>query len=896
MLFAQPAAQAALVEMLLPADSEKLANLIQTHQLTLDTIQHLKEYSAQFHLTEPERALQIARVAYQVSQHLPPPAVALGAWTLGNALMFVDRFAEADQFFQQARTDYLRLGQRLDAARMSVAHVFVLAYSGQSAAALALAAEAEPLLVAASQTDEADLRRLGNLLLNRGVAHEVRGEYEEALAVYERQMKIAQSLHDPLMLAQMKNNQAYALVQLGSLTEAVAAYQEAETLFTALNAAADLLRLYNNYAVLLAMLARYPEARALQDKATALIASVDGVEQQRHWLTIQRVIVDLQAGWPVTTASLAALQAAQRAFAQYGPTFGAGLAWLIIGRCYSNRQEWSLAHHAFDQACQLAQTHADRSLQFRALHGLAQLAEAQDQLAEAGAAYIAAIQQIELIRDELQIETLRADFLTDKLVVYQDLVRLYVQMQQPVLAFEIVERAKARLLAEKLAFRLQQEAGAVVLSADEQLHTLTAQLKQTLQQLDALYAQARLAQWQEGSSPTGDTAATLTTLEHQVQTLIHQIQRRQPLFTTYATGEAKPLAEIQPLLHDRLLLQYHINRNEVWVFLVDHTGVFAHYRLATCAEVEGALQALRAVIEQTLQLAVNFGAARAVRYLPALRAEADRLLATLYALLIQPLAGHLSSTAALLIAPDQALHYIPFHALYDGQAYLLENFTISYTPNATVFDLCHQRSPQGQGALLFGYDNQALTAISTELATLHQLLPKADVFSGDASRAGEFLQRAANYRLIHVAAHAQFRVDHPLLSSLTLADRRLTLAEIANLQLNAELVILSGCETGHGQLRGADLLSLAGGFLSAGASSLLVTLWRVEDTVTAAIMAAFYRALVAGVPRAEALRQAQLQILHQGRHASDEQQLYSHPAYWAPFILIGNCQPIDNFT
>jgi len=102
--------------------------------------------------------------------------------------------------------------------------------------------------------------------------------------------------------------------------------------------------------------------------------------------------------------------------------------------------------------------------------------------------------------------------------------------------------------------------------------------------------------------------------------------------------------------------------------------------------------------------------------------------------------------------------------------------------------------------------------------------------------------------------------------------------------------VLSGCETGHGQLRGADLISLATGFLGAGARSLLVSLWRVEDEATAQLMAHFYQALFAGQNRAQALRTAQLALLQRGRAATNRDQLFTHPAYWAPFMLIGHWQ------
>jgi CHAT domain-containing protein len=114
------------------------------------------------------------------------------------------------------------------------------------------------------------------------------------------------------------------------------------------------------------------------------------------------------------------------------------------------------------------------------------------------------------------------------------------------------------------------------------------------------------------------------------------------------------------------------------------------------------------------------------------------------------------------------------------------------------------------------------------------------------------------------------------------------LAEIIRLQIDADLVVLSGCETGKGQLRGADLVSLASGFLGAGARALLVSLWRAEDRATAYLMERFYQALFAGQSRSNALRSAQLALLAQGRQNTDKQGIYAHPAFWAPFTLVGS--------
>ncbi len=879
----------------------QLPVLIQQQQLTVTSVEGLKAYSTQFYWTEPAHAYRIAEEAYRLGQHLPMPAPALGAWALGNALMATDRFAEAVQRLVEGRTAYLAINQPLDAARMGVSLVFALAYSGQSEAAVALSAAIEPLLTTAAQSDPADQQRLGNLLLNAGVAHELLGQYEEALALYERQIAIAQRLDDPLMLAQISINKAYALTQIGAVTEAVAAYQAAEQLLQDLAAPADTIRFHYNYAALLTLIGDYSRARQQQDLAAKLIAAGGASAQQHSWLTLIRALLDLQAEWPIATATLVDLAQAQAAFAHHGPAFAADLAWIILARCHFKRGEWATAKTILQQVQAEVAQRADPLLTYQLWHAHGDLAQVQGQAAAAIQAYQQAIQQIELLRSHFQIETLRADFLTDRLVVYQALCRSYAQQGETALAFGVIERAKARLLMEKLVFRLEQEVTDAVQNEDADLRLLNGQLRDLLQQVETANRQSRLTEMQSGdnSSPLPSFAATnsaatnrLIRLEEQAQSLIHQIQRRQPLFSVYATGEPAPLPKIQAQLDDRLLLQYHLDRQEIWVFLVTQAGIIDHIKLANLAKVERARQGVMLTTTRLLELSVQFGLTRLPRYLPTLLAEANQHLHQLYQHLLQPLAGHLQKFPALVIVPDQALHYIPFQALYDGQAYLLESHTISYTPSATVLELALTHRATGENLLLCGYDNGDLAAVSTELQALQQLFPAADALVAAACTTANFLGAVSRYGVVHLATHAKLRVDKPLLSSFTLADRQLTLAEIARLHLNADLVTLSGCETGHGQVRGADLLSLAGGFLSAGANALLVSLWRVEDALAAQLMTTFYRTLLTGVPRAAALREAQLALLQQGRAATDATQRYRHPAYWAPFILIGNWRPI----
>jgi CHAT domain-containing protein len=132
---------------------------------------------------------------------------------------------------------------------------------------------------------------------------------------------------------------------------------------------------------------------------------------------------------------------------------------------------------------------------------------------------------------------------------------------------------------------------------------------------------------------------------------------------------------------------------------------------------------------------------------------------------------------------------------------------------------------------------------------------------------------------LHIAAHGIFRADNPMFSSLKLGDSWLNLFDIFNLQLGAELTVLSACETGMSAVwEGDELLGLARGFLYAGTPSLVVSLWTVNDRSTAELMRHFYTALQRGTPKGRALQKAMI----------DVKANFPHPYYWAPFVLMGN--------
>jgi CHAT domain-containing protein len=168
--------------------------------------------------------------------------------------------------------------------------------------------------------------------------------------------------------------------------------------------------------------------------------------------------------------------------------------------------------------------------------------------------------------------------------------------------------------------------------------------------------------------------------------------------------------------------------------------------------------------------------------------------------------------------------------------------------------------------------------INDEVSVLKQLLPDADVFVGSEAGEDKLRKFGPTAGKIHIAAHGVFRADNPDFSSIRLGDKWLNLFDIFNLDLGAEITTLSACETGMSDVLGGDeLLGLARGFLRAGTPSLVVSLWMVNDKSTAQLMGRFYQGLRSGLTKTNALREAILEV----------KATYSHPYYWAPFILLG---------
>ncbi len=286
----------------------------------------------------------------------------------------------------------------------------------------------------------------------------------------------------------------------------------------------------------------------------------------------------------------------------------------------------------------------------------------------------------------------------------------------------------------------------------------------------------------------------------------------------------------------------------------------------------------------------------------------------------------------LIIIPDGELAHLPFESFLTQEVnqdqgfaelpYLLKDYNISYNYSASLWKENKSNKKQENNGEIFAlaanYQNKAdSTTLRGRLPSLRSLrdalgpLPAARQeveqlaltyrgYFGFDSLASErnLIEKIGNYAIIHLAMHGILDEKRPILSSLALTEDGDSLHdnfwqahEISKMELNADLVVLSACETGFGRFeKGNGVASIARAFMYAGVPALVVSLWQVNDASTAIVMQNFYANLAKGQSKAAALRQAKLDYLQE---AASENPIAAHPAFWSPFILIGDEEPIQ---
>jgi CHAT domain-containing protein/Tfp pilus assembly protein PilF/ketosteroid isomerase-like protein len=788
-----------------------------------------------------------------------------------------------------------------------------------------------------------DKKKIALVLNSIGALYSALGDYAEGLEYYRRSLALCEETKDQQLISTPLSNIGSIYRILGNNALAMEYYQRSLALAEALNDKWRAAFVLSNIGQIHHSQGNYSQALEYLQKALAMaqaggfkadVAIYEGLIGNVHMarkdyapaLVHYEKSLSLNESVGQNSATVATLQSIgnvhhfegriDRALEYFKrslrlaeqlkePAVTAG-ALIGLGNIYlaQNNNQAALAAGERALALSAQMQKADVAWMSHNLIGRAQ--RALGQLEPARRSFDAAIDWIERMRAGVaggEQESRR--FLEDKLAPYHSIIELLLATKNYTDALTYAERAKGRTLLDVLSSGRVNVVKAMTKEEDERERTLHGQIV-------TLNSQLFKAEQQHNQPRSTEIKAQLEKARLEYEAFQANLYAAHPeLRVQRGQSQVLTLAEAEKLLpHARAaILQYVVTESESYLFVIArHAGKLAvtvHTLGSRSDKLATATESFRQQVA-TRDLLFNDSAQQ------------------LYDLLIKPAAKQLRGINTLIIVPDGPLWDLPFQALAGDKRYLLDDFVVSYAPSLSVlremkrkwsniyapastnarlsspkpaYDLLALGNPElnvlevAKLSMLRAEDLGPLTSAETEVNTIGQLYgrKRSKVLVRERATEDEAKADAEKYRLLHVAAHAVLDDRNPMYSRIMLSrgekreDGMLEAWELMKLDLKAEMVVLSACQTARGRVgAGEGMIGMSWALFVAGSPAVVVSQWKVDSERTSELMIEFHRNLVrrgGAMTKAEALRLAALQ-LRRGR--------YSHPFYWAGFVLIGN--------
>jgi CHAT domain-containing protein len=558
----------------------------------------------------------------------------------------------------------------------------------------------------------------------------------------------------------------------------------------------------------------------------------------------------------------------------------ASLCELLLARLALRTGDLAAAGNACAQAVDRLKGLEAPVLHYQAQLLMGQIQQASDDSCGAYESFQKARDALETLRGSLRGEELKIAFMKNRLEVYENLIELCLsntaRKDSVRESFGYMEQAKSRSLAELL----MQPGHTLPFTTEGKTH-LARRIRELREELNWYYRRIEHEQLGAGEPSPKKIEVLQKRALMQEDRLLRALREARPFESTGVTDRtsgATALENIRACLAPQTALVEYFVVKDHFIAAIVTRGTLEIVPVAAVSRVADMVRMLRFQISK-----FRLGADYIREFEKTLFDMTRSHLQELYRELIAPIRALLQAQH-LIIVPHGVLHYVPFHALLDGEKCLIDSVAVSYAPSASIYAHCHRKKSKASGPpLVLGVPDSRAPSIQEEVQSVAKVLSGATLVLGAEAGEKALRTKGVESRLIHIATHGSFRQDNPLFSGIRLGSSYLNLYDLYQLKLDAELVTLSGCSTGLNVVAAGDeLLGLARGLLCAGARSLLLTLWDVHDQTTTEFMTSFYRRIGAAQNKALALQAAMQEL----------RQHHPHPYYWAPFALIGcGCAP-----
>ena len=659
----------------------------------------------------------------------------------------------------------------------------------------------------------------GITLNNIGGVYRNLAQYTKALDYYQQALAIRKKIGNKRGEGTTLNNIGAVYDDLGQYTKALGYYLQALEIFTQIGNTAAQGTTLNNIGLVYSNLRQYGKALDFYLQALAIRKKIGNTAGEGTTLNnIGAVYSNLQQ----YSKALDYYQQALVIFRKIDYTEAEGTNLNNIGLVYSNLQQYSKALDYYQQALVIAKQIDDKAGEGTTLNNIGLVYSSLGQYADAEKTLFTAIEVLESLRTRELPDDQKISIFETQTQTYRFLQEALIAQNKINTALEISERSRARAFVDLLTSKIS------------------------------------------GNTDNKQTVKPPT---------LEQI---------------KQIAKTQ----NSTLVEYSINESNLYVWVIKPTGEI------TFKQVD--LKSLNTPLAELVNNSrFSMGAGgRSIKVTPTGAPVQKENLQTLHKILIAPIASLLPTNPEekVIFIPHESLFLVPFVALQDKDGkYLIEKYTILTAPAIQVLDLTHQQRQKVRGKDVLVMGNPIMPKVGVPLVQLDPLKGaekealtianffKTKAITGKNATKAALKQKLSSARIIHLATHGLLAdTDKSIPTAIALAptkndDGLLTPAEIVDLSINAELVVLSACDTGRGAITGDGVIGLSRSLITAGAPSVIVSLWSVPDAPTAELMMEFYQQWQQNPDKAVALRNAMLKTMKKS----------PAPVNWAAFTLIG---------
>lgn len=766
----------------------------------------------------------------------------------------LSNYSAARKYFAEANELFKKLKNTEQVVETLLELGLVFEKEGNFGQALKLYQEAQAL------TDtKAGQLGLSKALLYQANTYWFQGDYQNAFKFQKRALEVAESLGDKRQQAFIYNTLGLIYWTLNDSIRALANLNRSLELAKEVHSPLDVASAYNNIGLVYRKDKKYPQSIEYFQKA--LEGDIQIKSKWGQGYTHRNLGMSYMRMGQLDQAEKELAQAVSLS-GEIGDRTNLVKAMLEQGHLAVERKAWDKAMFAFQATAKMAEELRIQEVLWRALRGEGLCLVQLRRMDEATQAYKKAVDTVDQMRAAIKVEEFQNGFLTDKQDVYKELVLLLLDQGKVEEAFVFTEKAKSRSFIDLLGnqkINLKDE-------ASRNLYTKSTQLKQKIRELGETLAQT------SDEEEIRKLKEQLVAERTRYQDLLIDIKAQSPEVSSFVTVDTLNLQELYGLLEeDVALIEYLITDKELVAWVI----------------VKGRIDVVRTPVKETdLRDLINDHRKRIQQLAPV----EDQSL-KLYEWAVKPAEKFFKDKRVVGIVPHGHLHYVSFATLRDADGYLIEKHPLFYTPSASILKFTFKRKFEKTGAVkVLALGNPDLKSLNYDLPlaemeanSIRWDFSQIDVLTRDKATESWVQKHVGEYQIIHIASHGEFDPINPLFSSLKLTsdmeqDGSLQASEVFSLNINADLVTLSACQTGLGDITGGDeLVGLNRAFIYAGTHAIVSSLWRVSDISTAVLIKHLYRNYVAE-NKGESLRKAQLLV----------KKLYPHPSYWAGFTLTGD--------